>query len=498
LAGALKYFFQNTKIQTCMDVKRDWAVYLMVLMAALLFVYSAIRSDRMSMTHDESGTYLHYHNVSLWECLASAKHWDSANNHLLNTFLMQQSVGIFGVKEWSIRLPNLLAHLLYLVSSIFILLAVSRKWYLMLAGFALLNFNPYLLDFFSLARGYGLSIAFCLAAVWQMVRYAKSGVTASVVGAFALAALAVLSNFTAFNFFASLWAGFVVVRWMQDDKNWKRTLGLQAIPAGFAMLLYFLLRIPLKALQQKGEFDWGVERLAETFSTLVSDSLYGATYLSTITEDVFLVIAVMATAACITFAALQYLRHQWQHFTKVFWLTIALLLATIVVLLAQRFSLDSKYFVGRKSLIFIPLASMVLYCGMVWLHERLPVFTRWAAIGLFLFSTFHLLRTGSLDTYREWWYDRYTHDMLAYLQTVSPAEGHIRLGVHWMFQPSSEYYRQLEPYRFFDPLVYSKTIQKDTTYDYYYLFKSDYDPDLQARYTVEKEYGGFSYLLRRK
>ena len=78
----------------------------MAVVAAGLLVYVFWRAAALSMTHDEAHTYLAFHNVSVWSCFWSSDCWENANNHLLNTLLMQWSVTMFGPKEWAIRLPN--------------------------------------------------------------------------------------------------------------------------------------------------------------------------------------------------------------------------------------------------------------------------------------------------------------------------------------------------------------------------------------------------------
>jgi len=53
-------------------------------------------------------------------------------------------------------IANLLGHALYLGASILLIKNISKNIWVALAGFCLLNFNPFLLEFFALARGYGI------------------------------------------------------------------------------------------------------------------------------------------------------------------------------------------------------------------------------------------------------------------------------------------------------------------------------------------------------
>ena len=96
-----------------------------------------------------------------------------ANNHFLNSFLGGAFIRLFQSDHILItRLPNLLALLIFGIS------AISLKQYIRspLVHISLtiaLLFSPYLIEFFSLARGYGLSWAFLLAGISLQISYYK-------------------------------------------------------------------------------------------------------------------------------------------------------------------------------------------------------------------------------------------------------------------------------------------------------------------------------------
>ena len=150
------------------------AIFLIIFLAIAQISYTSYRAANLSMTCDESSTYLNYHDTNVFTCFSSKDCWGNANNHLLNTFLFQQSVKIFGVNELGMRAPNLLGHIIYLLFSFLLVLSLTRNRLLIVTGFVLLNVNPYLLDFFSLARGYGLNLGFEMAGLYFLVRYVKS------------------------------------------------------------------------------------------------------------------------------------------------------------------------------------------------------------------------------------------------------------------------------------------------------------------------------------
>ena len=79
---------------------------------------------------------------------------------------------LFGDSELALRLPNLLAHALFLYASARIALRATTG-VVALAAFLLLNAHPYLLDFFPLARGYGLACGWMMLSLWQASLYLR-------------------------------------------------------------------------------------------------------------------------------------------------------------------------------------------------------------------------------------------------------------------------------------------------------------------------------------
>jgi len=99
------------------------------------------------ITYDEAYTFLNYvitdnvFNIGI------------ANNHLLNTLLMWVTTQ-FSYSELFIRLPNLISGIIY---SYYVYLIFKHKQYKYL-GYSIFLTNPYILDYFTIARGYGLSV----------------------------------------------------------------------------------------------------------------------------------------------------------------------------------------------------------------------------------------------------------------------------------------------------------------------------------------------------
>jgi uncharacterized membrane protein len=95
----------------------------------------------------------------------------SANNHLLNTWLMKCSVNLFGESEFALRLPNVLAAGVYFFASGALLEKLFEKRWQIVLAFLVLTLNPFILDFFCVARGYGISLAMMMCGLLQITKY---------------------------------------------------------------------------------------------------------------------------------------------------------------------------------------------------------------------------------------------------------------------------------------------------------------------------------------
>ena len=77
---------------------------------------------------------------------------------------------IAGDSELVLRIPSLIGYGLYLYFSVRILEWVPNRAFA-LAGLLLLNLNPYLLDYFALSRGYGLSLGLLMGSLFFLLRF---------------------------------------------------------------------------------------------------------------------------------------------------------------------------------------------------------------------------------------------------------------------------------------------------------------------------------------
>ena len=76
-----------------------------------LFLVVLYKVLHVPVTIDELPAVFHYSKFNVWEIMMYPDH--IPNNHILNTLLVKGSMLLFGQEQWAVRLPNLLAFLLY-------------------------------------------------------------------------------------------------------------------------------------------------------------------------------------------------------------------------------------------------------------------------------------------------------------------------------------------------------------------------------------------------
>jgi hypothetical protein len=130
--------------------------------SALVSAYILLRAFTVPIVHDEAMAFFSF--AERGRFIPFHSNWD-AGNHVLSTAFGWAAFRLFGLHVWALRLPSVLGFLLYA--------AYAWKWGLRLRAplvrrclWAALLLMPFLLDFFSLFRGYGLAMAF-----WSMALY---------------------------------------------------------------------------------------------------------------------------------------------------------------------------------------------------------------------------------------------------------------------------------------------------------------------------------------
>lgn len=429
---------------------------------AAAFLVTVYRAATYPFTHDESLSY----GMLTW-----APEWAStANNHPLNTLLLRACAALFGSSELSLRLPNVLALLLYLTAAVLLLRRLEHPLP-QLAGFVLLVLNPFVLDFFAVARGYGLALGFLMASVWLLVR-GLEGDAWSLYLCVPAGALSVIANFTFLNFFAPLLA---VALWILVRR--KLFPGAIVITCAGALFLAWT-GLEVRSMQQRGVLAFGGDQgiVADTLASLVECTLYER---PPSPRTVAVLVALLA-AAFLALLALGVVRRS----VSPFMLLLVILGGAVVLPIAGNRFAGTRYPIERGALYLIPLFALTLLFALRG-KSALVI----SAL-IVLAGGVHFARTFDPRTNYTWWYDAHDREVLDLVDRDRHGRN-VNVGISWVFEPS------LNHYRFTRRLTWLGQIQRRPITgreDYVYVFASQAPP---GAHTVLASYADTNTVLLR-
>lgn len=158
-----------------MSLQRERLLFL--LLALLAGLYVVLRAAMVPWVHDECASL--YWFVERGEFLPWRAHWD-ANNHVLSSAIGTAVYRIVGLDVFASRLGSVLAFVAY-AWAVYHLGRRLREPLVRWCLWAALLACPFVLEFFSLFRGYGLELAFWLLALEGVLRLAEHWRTSDLV-----------------------------------------------------------------------------------------------------------------------------------------------------------------------------------------------------------------------------------------------------------------------------------------------------------------------------
>ncbi len=464
------------------SIVRQWKSpeALWLLLGGAVLAYGAARLALLSMTHDESSTIINYFGQSFGQVLLNEP--ASANNHVLNT-LLAKLFALGGLHKALVRLPNLLAGGLYLFFAYRLISRMSKGWAAQLLGFSLLVLNAYLLEFFSLARGYGLSLGFMMGSLYFLYRFAEEQGLRSLGWSLALAALACYSNLTLLNYYLALIvAANLVLLAMPGGPGWRFWLRANDLVVLSAIILGALLYFPISTNLAGGQLYFGGKNgfFADTAQSLSNHYAYAKTYWGVAMAGVFFYGSISLVALSLVKSSYQAIRQRALPGGALFAVILLLMVGSNI---AQHHWLGTRYLMDRTALLYFPVVGLVIFC----LFDGWP---SWSKLPLALALSAHFLACVQLSYVREWWYDRYTEQAMRYVHEQRVEGQPVRLGAHWLFFPTIHFYRMAWDIEYLIGPAWEDAPALDKRYDYYYL-QADDAAKLPPGYKIAQDFGGY-------
>lgn len=456
-----------------------------------LFMFVLYRAIVLSITYDE--VWLFYlASLPCSEIMYDPNCFQSANNHVLNTLLVKLVLLIDDKTIWLIRLPNVLAFVLYYISGIALFKQISSNKIFQLSGVLLASCMPFVLDFFSLSRGYGLALSFQLCSMACLLVYLNRFQYKYLIIGFVTAALAVYSNFTWLNFFIATWGVFnlSVYFFTSKEKTIFSFLKLN-LPALCCTIILTLLSFkPITYLRQQDEFKWGSNAWIDSFHHFAKDLNYSNSFGFAVLTQVF-VFALFVLTGYLMFK--HFHKNASTQFSKLLFVFI-LLCTLITITIAQRFLLNVMYIDGRKALmyfIFIPL--LFLFCLELLVKSNTHFKNSIAVLFTILFVGYNAFKINPKAS-KEWWFDEYNSEVLDYI-SKHQIPNHNGITISWAFGSSFNFYNKMVYNHKLNPIeiIDDKLINDKSAY--YYIMHED-KSKVPQNYILVEQFGELGYLYQ--
>jgi hypothetical protein len=467
-------------------------------LGALFLSYSVIRAVRVPLTYDEAFT------ANVWVArgplaILTFDGPERANNHLLNSLFSGACQAAFGRLPLALRLPNLMAHAVFLVASWRLLSRVAGKG-VALGGFALLNGNPLLLELFGLARGYGLALGLVAPALLCAVRALEVEEIAlrKEAACYALLVCGTLAQLIVLDVFAAVAATFAVfrgVRLVQAPSEGRlRRAARESIPVVAASLCLLAIAVPiLVGMRRAGAlYTGGASGLwHDTVGSVVRISLLGLS-----SSFVRATLAALGTALAALTALATYRLVRLKAGGRVFLALFSILVFLSAAIQGQHAFFGARFPENRIAIVFLPLVVFVFSaaCGTTPAPLDRVAGSVFGAAGLLALALF--ARRANLSRSDLWWFDAdnvHVLEDLDRLRVSRPGAFHsVRLSINELFEPSLNWYRQTDEFAFLSP------VSRDGPFvaaDYTFVLREDEAEAIRRGYRVLARYPGTGNIL---
>lgn len=266
-----------------------------------ILTFLITKSLLMQVTCDEAYTVVILPKVTVWDLMTYKSSY--TNNHILNTLFVKFLFWVFQSSNHSLaRVPNILAFILYFYAVYcFSKKFIANNW-LSLMFIILLCCNPYLLDFFSLARGYGLSLGLMMMSIYWAARFCLLDEPRFLPFSIAFSILSVYAQFASLHFYLglnsyiTLFLLYKLIK-IKDKKLFYFGFLVQALGA---ILLSLLIYLPIMAILRDNQIAYyGKDGFWEnSISSQIAGGIYGISYFMNSTFLVFKSLTILA-AFCV-------------------------------------------------------------------------------------------------------------------------------------------------------------------------------------------------------
>ncbi len=426
--------------------------------------FCCYRAAHQSIVLDEAYTYNRFLSGSWADIYWTYK----TNNHVLYSLLAKASIHLFGLSELALRLPSVIAGFFMIYGAFRVLeLTVSRpiRWVAIVA----IGLHPLILDFSVAARGYGLSIALLVWAMYFAMRrnHALAGV---------LAGLAVSANLAVSPAAIGLIPAIVL---LEPGSGKDRLKALAMVAAPFqAVVIAINLGALRTATLQDFSTGFGFADWRESVRDLVHYSIHSAhrsgifgTYRAESVISFWLLPAILTLCVAACFLETRLLRNSREPAFRL--LPAVMLFVSLAVTVTLHYLLGLNYPEDRLGLY------LLLLFGLTWAIAADSLKNVWIRRAQTLMAVLLVAQFATqfdAHSFAIWKYDMETRTVALRVKDACQGrpDGSMSVGVTWLHQPAMEFYRVALGIRALRPVEWPK--ETEFSGHDFYVFN---DPDTQ-------------------
>jgi hypothetical protein len=429
----------------------------------VVLCYIIARAFLCGVTYDEAWTLSGFVPYS-YTAILNYEPCD-ANNHLLNTLSIKFLFSVFPDSLFVARIPNILGGLLYLLFSA----AISRRYAAPVSAvaFTLLALNPFALEFFSLARGYGMALGLLSASLFYGLLFMERQ---RLLHLFLSILFLSFSVSAAFSYIHLYLAGqlFYFYTLLKADKKIRFTgLLIQTVLfIGLTLLLY----TPIQKLRANDNLYYGGS------TGLFEDTLLSLTTYFVGTPPAGSESRIGLTLFLFLLFALGLPLIRKNQMTASLRFALSLLLLSLLSITSQFYLLGTLYVTDRTALFLYPLFMLLLAELVQGLH---PGPLRTSVLTGLLFCVFlNFFLSVNFYKTKTWSFDAQSENVLRYIASAEKNTS-VNLQCSWPMTKSIAYYQS----HFFPSIqsVYKPLAQAVNDGDYYFYLDTSIDQVDYAR-----------------
>ena len=459
--------------------------------AISLFAYILYRALHLSFVHDESLTYSILFGNKVFE--------ESANNHLLNTALMRYILTNTGRDdEGLLRLPNVLSFILYAFAAYKITDRLSHNS-LKICGYLLLLLNPFVLDFFSLARGYGLSLGLMMASIYFLLKIWDNPKVWLYHILFGVSSIgAVYANFTLLIFYLAAILSWVGIGLYKSGFKIFFKLPPLSIVAFHSVILYQILPFLFMLKNKGGLYAGGNNGMIKS---LVESNIVCLFYEQEIIMPPFLLNSLVIVVILGFIAGIITMVLKIKKPDEALLFPFLLVICCVIPFL-QRELMGILYPIERTAVFYYPLWVL---CFVFLSIDKIifPKIHPYAVGILTVLLVANFIKTANLTHTHTWAYDAHSKEVMLSLKALKEDKklsDTTKMGVTWLFEPSTKvYYRPKLQYNWLHITnITSSGLDTNSIQQYklFYIKEEEAAQDMfKSHYTTLKAYNDTKTVL---